>query len=50
MNLIIDSREGKLKEYFDSINEEISKSGITITYQNLNLGDIILKCNNQINY
>lgn len=45
MDLIVDSREGKLKEYFDSINEEITKLGINITYQNLNLGDIILKCN-----
>ena len=45
MDLIVDSREGKLKEYFDSINEEITKLGINIKYQNLNLGDIILKCN-----
>lgn len=45
MNLIIDSREAKLREYFDSIDDEINKLGIDITYQNLNLGDIILKCN-----
>lgn len=45
MDLIIDSREAKLKEYFDSINDEVTKLDINITYQNLNLGDIILKCN-----
>lgn len=44
MNLIIDTRESKLKDYFDSISEEIHKLGINISYQSLNLGDIILKC------
>ena len=44
MNLIVDSRESKLKDYFDSISSEIQKLGINISYQGLNLGDIILKC------
>lgn len=44
MNLIIDAREAKLKTQFDNIDEEVKKRGINISYQGLNLGDIILQC------
>lgn len=46
MNLIIDVRESKIKEYLENISEKINTLGINVSYQNLNLGDIILKVGN----
>ena len=43
MNLIIDARESKIKEYLENNSEKINTLGINVCYQNLNLGDIILK-------
>lgn len=46
MEVIIDNRETKIKEYFSS---QINYVGL-IKYDNLNIGDIIIKYNDEVKY
>ena len=55
MEVIIDNRETKIKEYYnekianDEVLDKIKYEDI-IKYENLDLGDIVIKYNNEVKY